>query len=236
MKRYIILATILHFLLISCEEKETIEPTSGTFIDPRDNHEYNWVQIGDQIWMAEDLAYLPSVFPPDSLSETEPRYYVYNYFGTNISDAKLTDSYQEYGVLYNWPAATLASPSGWHLATDDDWKELEMFLGMNFGQANSFGERGIYEGGKLKETGTKHWDLPNYGATDEYGFRAIPGGAMDPKNGNFIFQGQRAAYWTASGLLDRSSTWRGIDYDHADIIRGTDNYNVGATVRCVKDK
>lgn len=42
----------------------TPEPEEGKMIDPRDNHEYKIVTIGEQIWMAENLAYLPSVSKP----------------------------------------------------------------------------------------------------------------------------------------------------------------------------
>jgi len=31
--------------------------TSGYFIDERDGKRYKWVRIGDQIWMAKNLAY-----------------------------------------------------------------------------------------------------------------------------------------------------------------------------------
>jgi hypothetical protein len=58
---------LLAMLILACSEKEdqltedTFTGDSGTFIDSRDNHEYKWVRLGDQIWMAENLAYLPRV-------------------------------------------------------------------------------------------------------------------------------------------------------------------------------
>src|SRR5690554_3367234 len=147
--------------------KPTIEETtSGTFIDSRDGNEYNWVQIGDQVWMAENLAYVPSVNMVADGSEDAAGsyYYVYGYDGTNVADAKATDNYATYGVLYNYTAACNSCPAGWHLPSDAEWTELTNYLGETVA------------GGKLKETGTTHWASPNTGATNETGFTALPGG------------------------------------------------------------
>lgn len=76
-------------------------------IDPRDNHEYKIVTIGEQIWMAENLAYLPSVSKPEdaATSDGDPLYFVFNYDGKDVNAAKATKEYKTYGVLYNWYAA-----------------------------------------------------------------------------------------------------------------------------------
>jgi uncharacterized protein (TIGR02145 family) len=52
----------------------------------------------------------------------------YDYNGTSVTDAKATDNYKTYGVLYNWPAAKAACPPGWHLPTDAEWTALENYL------------------------------------------------------------------------------------------------------------
>ncbi len=36
--------------------------------------------------------------------------------------------------------------------------------------------RGLDAGGNLKQTGTTSWEPPNTGATNAFGFTAIPGG------------------------------------------------------------
>ena len=87
-----------------------------------DGKVYKVVQIGNQCWMAENLAYLPSVSPPTEGSLIDPYSYVYGYEGTDINEAKTTTNYQTYGVLYNWPATLEACPSGWHLPSDAEWK------------------------------------------------------------------------------------------------------------------
>lgn len=117
-------------------------------IDPRDNHEYKIVTIGEQIWMAENLAYLPSVSKPEAAatSDGDPLYFVFNYDGEDVNAAKATKEYKTYGVLYNWYAAMNQKnatggdaeaipsgiqgicPSGWHLPSKAEWKKLESFV------------------------------------------------------------------------------------------------------------
>ncbi len=116
---------------------------TGTFIDERDGKEYKWVRICDKIWMAENLAYLPTVSPSSEGSKTEPYYYVYGYQGNDVNEAKMTENFNTYGVLYNWAAAMQGeessddipsgvqgiSPAGWHLPSHSEWDEMLQCVG-----------------------------------------------------------------------------------------------------------
>jgi hypothetical protein len=121
---------------------QTLVPTqsqtvNSEFISCSDGeNNYAVVTIGDQTWMAENLNY-----------ETSDSWGFFN----NGSNCDV------YGRLYTWDAAMSACPSGWHLPSDNEWKTLEMFLGMSQSEADDTGWRGSDEGGKLKETGTTHW-------------------------------------------------------------------------------
>jgi hypothetical protein len=86
----------------------------ATFTDSRDGQEYAKVTIGNQVWMAENLKYLPQVDAVADGSEDVADgkyYYVYDYVPSGaseaeeIANAKATTNYQSYGVLYNWNAA-----------------------------------------------------------------------------------------------------------------------------------
>jgi hypothetical protein len=59
------------------------------------------LKFGEQIWMAENLAYLPTITDSAFYSDTVSCYYVYDYFGEKVSDAKATYYYDTYGVFYN---------------------------------------------------------------------------------------------------------------------------------------
>ncbi|MFY9591892.1 MAG: fibrobacter succinogenes major paralogous domain-containing protein, partial [Bacteroidales bacterium] len=206
------------------------ELITGTFIDSRDNTEYSWVQIGSQTWMAENLKYLPSVVGPGTGSNSEAYCYVYGYDGTSISAAKATENYATYGVLYNWTAAMNGAessdanpsgvqgicPDGWHLPSDAEWKQLEMYLGMSETDVNSTGWRGTVEGGKLKEAGTTHWADPNAGANNESGFTALPGGFRNYYG--YFYVVSHGGYWWSSteGSTDRA-WYRLLDYFGSDV-------------------
>lgn len=125
-----ILLTVLFFLFwMAAAAQSAIKYDSLT--DQRDGRVYKTILIGDQTWMAENLAYLPEASPPKMSSETEKHYHVYLYNGTSVSEARSTPNYRTYGVLYNWEAAKTACPAGWRLPSDGDWKVLEKYLGMS---------------------------------------------------------------------------------------------------------
>jgi len=158
---------------------------ANTFTDPRDGHVYKWVKIGKQIWMAENLSYLPIISASKQNSITESCCYVYNYCGKDISEAKANLNYKTYGVLYNWISANRDCPKGWHLPTKKEWKI----------SINSLGSEDVARG-KLKETGTSHWSSPNTGAIYSTGFIALPGGHY--YNGEFDFMSIRVGFWISS--------------------------------------
>src|SRR5574344_26736 len=225
--------------------KPTIEETtSGTFIDSRDGNEYNWVKIGNQVWMAENLAYLPRVNRVAEGSEDAAGsyYYVYGYDGTNVAEAKATDNYATYGVLYNWTAAMNGEassttnpsgiqgvcPAGWHLPSDAEWTELTDYLGGT-----------SVAGGKLKaigtiEAGTGLWYADNIGATNETGFTAFPGGYRYD-DGGFSGIGDYGYWWSATENSTSNAWIRLMFYNTSDVYRGSHRKEVGFSVRCIRD-
>ena len=206
----------------------------NTFTDSRDGKVYKTVTIGEQVWMAENLAYLPSVVGPATESYTDPYYYVYGYDGTSVATAKATTNYQTYGVLYNWPAALSACPPGWHLPSDAEWKQLEMYLGITSAQADATGWRGTAEGGKLKEEGTTHWDSPNTGATNSSGFTALPGGYRG-YDGKFYYLGIYGYWWSSTDFNTFYAWRRTLNYYFSYVYRLSYYKDDGHSVRCLRD-
>ena len=189
----------------------------------KDDRNYATVKIGTQVWMAENLAYLPSVSPSSSGSYTDPYYYVYGYKGTSVAAAKQNANYTTYGVLYNWYAAKAACPLGWHLPTNDEWTTLANFLG---------GEGA--EGGKMKDAGTELWLSPNTGATNESGFSALPGGYRND-NGNFYDITQGGDWWSSKEGSTIYAGGRSLKYNLSNLWLTNGPKEFGFSVRCVRD-
>lgn len=209
------------------------EVQADSFTDMRDGTTYNWVSIGNQVWMSENLAYLPVVSPSSDGSETSPFYYVYDYEGSSVNEAKATSNYATYGVLYNLEAAKTACPTGWRIPTDDEWKVLEKYLGMSEADLNATGYR--YSGsvgGKLKEPGTLHWLRPNAGATNKIGFNALPGGSRYG-SGGFGHLGTNADFRSASEDGSQNASLRYLDYSIDGVGRGFYDGRYAFSVRCL---
>jgi uncharacterized protein (TIGR02145 family) len=201
---------------------------------------YKTVKIGNQWWMAENLKVslyrngdrITQIYndPEDWSEENEGAYCFFNEDRT-------------YGFLYNWHAVhdpRGIAPAGWHVATDEDWKELELFIGFTAPETDYVSWRGT-GGGKLKTTtttyGTSTWivieDLQN---TNETGFSALPGGCR-VFNGSWGVPGifYTGFWWSATEQDNESAWYRYMDYQYDGIFRYFGPKTYGFSVRCVKD-
>jgi uncharacterized protein (TIGR02145 family) len=197
--------------------------------DADDNH-YAVVTIGTQTWMAENLATtryndstaIPLVTEGNAwLMLTTP---AYCWFDNDSASHKSI-----YGALYNWFAMDKASnsgknvcPTGWHVPTNGEWQTLTNYIG------------GTRYGGKLKETGTAHWNSPNKGATNQTGFTAIAAGWRS-QFGGFLNFHMYGVWWSTTEINTSNAYYREIYYDLSGIYKYDWYKESGFSVRCVKD-
>ncbi len=141
---------------------------------------YHTVTIGTQVWMLENLKVthyrngdsIPEI--RDSIPWVNQTTGAWSYFNNHPGSGAV------YGCLYNGHAVTDSrglAPLGWHIPSDEEWKTLEIYLGMSPGIANNTDYRGTDQGAQLKETDTVHWQWPTgNAATNSSGFTALGGG------------------------------------------------------------
>ena len=102
-----------------------------------------------------------------------------------------------YGMIYNWYAVetNVLCPTGWHVPTDNEFKTLELYLGMTQAQADGTLWRGTDQGTQLKSAST--W-TPS-GGTNSSGFTGLGGGYRFGLDGGFNNMGS-VTYWWSSTL------------------------------------
>jgi len=230
------LETLEQNLLVTANT--TVDFTVNRTLTDIDGNIYKTVKIGNQWWLAGNLRV---THYRNGESITNVSEYAdwglqtkgaWCYINNNSSDAAI------YGVLYNWYALNddrNIAPAGWHVPTDDEWKQLERNLGISGADLDKEDWRGTNEGGQLKEKGTIHWNSPNTGATNTSGFKAVPGGWREGSSGYFTEKGQDCSFWTAS-QQDNQQAWRRLlYYNTAAIGRYTKPKQDGLSVRLVRD-
>jgi len=195
---------VFTIFLFACNKNNPTESTKNNDTGPLtdiDGNVYQTVQIGNQRWMAENLKVthyrngeaIPKVTDNSAWSGLSTG--AYCVYDNNESNA------DTYGYLYNWYAlddSRNIAPEGWHVPTDNEWKELEIYLGMNTSDADNTGWRGTNEGDKLKTT--SGWGNNDNG-TNESGLSLLPGGMRG--GGNFNSKGDGAYFWSSG----RSSSY-----------------------------
>ena len=197
-------------------------PETETILDQEGNANPTR-KIGTQTWMAQNLktttfadgSPIPVVRQDSWYSLTTPACcWVQNDDSRTIA----------YGTLYNFYAVSdprNVCPNGWHVPSRDEWKAMADELGGN-----------DIAGGKLKETGTAHWMMPNEGASNSTGFGALPAGVRDQLHYQNFSIG--AYFWSSTPNADNAYL-ESIRYSTADLFSSESVKTAGASVRCVKD-
>jgi uncharacterized protein (TIGR02145 family) len=208
-----------------------------------DGNVYKTVKIGNQIWMAENLKVthyqngdkIATGFSHSDWKElTKGAYSNYN------DDIKNVNTY---GRLYNWYAVSDLRnivPKGWHVPNDEEWQELELYLGIDsdllVSRSTRPSERGTNEGEKLKEG--MAWVGRN--GTNLLGFTALPAGERSFL-GKYEDIGLRTYFWTSTegGEIGYSSRdhayYRSLSSRWKTITRRGTVQSSGFSVRCIKD-
>ncbi len=207
-----------------------------------DGNSYNTIRIGTQIWMSENLkttrfkdgreiSCVPQAKGNIWQDLTTPAYCWYRdsvgYRNTQI------------GALYNWFSVNTGyiCPAGWHVPTDAEWNTLITYLG---------GES--VAGGKLKETGSSQWKSPNFGATNQSGFTALPSGLRTGGGYTLVeYLRETTVLWSSTEFLNtiislggtKSNTdqaWAfSLSNQNGEVSRATHLKTNGYPVRCLKD-
>jgi uncharacterized protein (TIGR02145 family) len=212
---------------------------SGETVTDIDGNVYNTVKIGNQVWMAENLKvthYQNGDIITSGHSADEWKSLMVGSYCNYSDDLKNVETY---GRLYNWHAVAdirNLAPEGWHVPNDEEWLELEKYLGMSSSVLTSseigMFERGTNEGEILKNG--KAWIGHN--GTNLVGFSALPAGRRSSVKYDNI--GQGAYFWTST---EDNLPWfeaadhRWVVSSRKTIGRAPMAKTWGLSIRCIKD-
>ena len=208
--------------LFSCGKE--VEPVSiyGWHVDTLDGAVYKTIDIGDQVWLAENINRGEMISGDQEQSDNgQIQKYCYDDDPENC---------EIYGGLYQWGEALQydfsegargVCPTGFRLPTDSDWKELEKHLGMSAEMTSQTLWRGVDQGTIISAGGSAN-------------FEALLAGNRF-LTGSYNKMGEKAFFWTSTGHADGHSWGRGVDLHEEGIYRAYYDHSYGFSVRCVKE-
>ncbi len=223
-----ILPALLLIQVYSCKKEGNI-----TITDVNGNV-YSTVTIGTQIWMSENLK--ATKFNDNSgitlvtnnntwATTTKPSYCWYNNDTTNKT---------KYGAIYNWYVVGTEKlcPTGWHVPTHEEFKILEMRLGMTQEEADAWDWRGTNQGTQLKNH--NGWDNNGNGSNTS-GFSALPGGYRWAVTGEFFNLGTLSYWWSSSENASNQGLYRRLENIEPRVYAQGVRKQGGKYVRCLRN-
>ena len=195
-----------------------------------DGNLYKTVQIGSQIWMAENLktkkyndgTTIPNVKDNTKWSNLTTGAWLY-YNNNEVNNAK-------YGKLYNWYAVSKTTngyknvcPTGWHIPTEAEVNILVLYLG-----------GGDIAGGKMKEISNTSWTSPNTESTNTSLFTGLAGGSASNFGGYYNF-GINGYWWCTTEENTKNAFYYSLTNFLGSVGLQNGYKTFGLSVRCLKD-
>ncbi len=134
---------------------------------------------------------------------------------------KKNSNCKKFGRLYDFNTAVKICSDGWRLPTDAEWTAMIESLGEEAGKKL-----------KAKNGWASDGEVPGNG-TDSVLFRALPSGIV--YEGNFMYFGHHAYFWTATERDESTAYYRSLSYDSPESYRYYNFKSAGYAVRCVQD-
>lgn len=218
------------------EHSGTQDACEGFVTIPYGGQVYHTVPIGEQCWLRENMNIGDLVNTEAGQSNNE--------IIEKFCYDDLPENCEKYGGLYMWhemmayipiQGSQGICPNGWHIPSDDEWKELEGYTDSQYGIGNPVWDENFYRG---FDTGKRlkallGWN--NNGNGDNlYDFKAIPGGFWEVST-SFIREGEEAHFWTSSHDSGHNAVQRGLKDDKDNISRTFEWDETARSVRCLKD-
>lgn len=212
----------LHNTLIITPQNNNTTATTVTDIE---GNVYPTIQIGSQVWMAENLKVNkynngePIAKIMDDQRWTNAFEGAYCYYDNDKANVPI------YGNLYNWYAVVDSRgicPFGWHVPAESEFKALTTFLNSQ-----------DIKSGALKAT--RLWTLPNDSATNLFNFSALPGGKRWHNSGRFEFATIGGYFWTSSSHDYERAYYYAFSFDYTFARISHFMRNDGFSCRCIKD-
>lgn len=126
-----------------------------------------------------------------------------------------------YGRLYDYETAKTVCASGWRLPTDQEWTEMMAYVGAEESARL-----------KAKQGWADDGNTPGNGS-DAVGFQGLPAGIV--YEGQYMYIGYHAYFWTATEKDSSSAWYRSLSYDNVESYRYYNFKSAGYSVRCVKE-
>lgn len=220
-----------------CKTDSTDTCLYGMVTDDRDGKTYKTVEIGNQVWMAENLNYeTPGSFCyNDSPKECETFGRLYWWAAAMDTEGKWSPNgkYCDYGHVCE-PVYPLRGvcPAGWHLPTYNEWRTL---LGAVGGVEKENAPYIVQNAGNSLRS-THEWAYTR--GVDSYGFNVLPAGyrAFQDEYGVIYFNEYLYTYfWTSTQNEMYWAMMLEFSCDNGNAKAGSWYRHFALSVRCVKD-